>query len=208
MKVEIFPLGPISTNAILLTEKEGKRAWLFDAPPGAFPFLEKRLEELSLEKIFLTHSHWDHIADIAPIAEKTGAPVYVHVEDAGNMRSPGTDGLRPSPKIRGVAALQEIVGGEEFFFGTARMVVLHTPGHSRGSVCYHFPEEKLLIAGDTLFRGSYGRLDLATSVPEKMKGSLSLLSQLPPDTRVVSGHGDETTVAEERWLGRLGKIDF
>lgn len=206
MLVNFFSLGPIETNSVLLIEEESRKGWIFDVPPGAVSHIKQFFPDVTIEKIFLTHSHWDHLADLAQLVDETNANVFVHREDADNVRVPGSDGMRIFPQTRGVTQITELGGGEEFSFFGKKMQVLHTPGHSKGSVCFFFPEEMLLIAGDTLFKQSHGRLDLPTSIPEKMGPSLESLAKLPKNTRVLTGHGEETSIGDEEWLERASEL--
>jgi len=90
--------------------------------------------------------------------------------------------------------------GEIVQVGPLRLEVIHTPGHSPGSVCFYIAAQGILIAGDTLFRGSIGRLDLPTGCAHDMWPSLKKLAKLPPKTRVISGHGPDTEIGKETWL--------
>ena len=202
MLISVFPAGPVETNAYILACSDTKKAWIIDAPKDSADELigEINLEGLSVEKIVLTHSHWDHIADLAELKKKFGCPVLVHRADAGNVESPGSDGLSLYFPIDGVVPDQILEGKEILTLGNMRIEVIHTPGHSPGCICLYIREEKTLISGDTLFRGCMGRVDLPTSHPSLMWQSLRALSTLPADTKVYPGHGGSTSIGQESWM--------
>ncbi len=195
MFLKIFPSGPLQTNAILFAEN-GIGA-VIDPSMGSTALI---LEEgIKVEKILLTHSHWDHIVDLKKLKSFTGANVYVHSLDAKNVQKPGSDGL-PSIPIPGVEPDFLLEDGEHVKLGSLQLEVIHTPGHSPGSVCFYLASHGILFAGDTLFQGSCGRVDLPTSNPDNMWLSLKRLCHLPPKTRVIPGHGPETTIEKENWM--------
>lgn len=199
-----MPFGPLETNTLLFACAKTKRAAVVDPARGVTRALLNKVQELSLaiEKIFLTHSHWDHIADAHFLIEETHVPIYVHPEDAKNLQEPGSDGLPLLFPIQGVAGAHDLHHGDRCTVGELSFEVIHTPGHSPGSVCFFFQKEKVLLSGDTLFKGSIGNIRLATSDASRMRDSLRLLKQLPLDTRVVPGHGPDTTLKQEEWLYR------
>ncbi len=205
MDIQVFPAGPAATNAILCACTRTKQAALFDPAHGSGVLIIKHLSDkaYALNGIYLTHSHWDHIADIFALREKfPHVPVFVHKADAGNLQEPGSDGLPcplTIPPIEPTGYLEE---GSEFDLGDVRWHVMHTPGHTPGGVCFYAKEEGVLISGDTLFKGSIGNLSFPTAQPERMWPSLKRLAQLPSNTRVIPGHGEETTIGQEAWLER------
>lgn len=207
MFLEVFPSGPIETNAYLLACEDTKKAWVIDAPLNSTEeiYAEAALNGFTIEKIILTHSHWDHIADIAELKKRFSVEVLVHKEEAGNVESPGSDGLPAYFEIEGVKPAALLEGKEVLSLGNLKAEVIHTPGHSPGGICLYFPDEKILISGDTLFRGCMGRVDLPTSEPERMWESLRVLSKLPPHTKVYPGHGGSTTIGAESWMKEAQK---
>ena len=199
MFLSIHPSGPLRTNAILFGG-DGIGAVIDPAMGSADPILlEAEANGLKIEKILLTHSHWDHIVDLHKLQAKTGAFVYVHPLDAANVEAPGSDGL-PAIPIAPVQPDFLLEDGEIIKVGALQLEVIHTPGHSLGCVCFYLEKEGILFAGDTLFKGSLGRLDLPTGHPEKMWPSLKRLAKLPSKTRVIPGHGPETEIGKENWL--------
>jgi hydroxyacylglutathione hydrolase len=191
-------LGPIETRTILAYCPKTFEAILVDPSFYSFHHFHPIIKEknLDLKGIFLTHSHYDHIVDAAKFRDKNVA-VYVHELDAKNLIAPGADGLRSLKGIEGVLDPILMHEHDTYNFGNIHFVVIHTPGHSPGSVCFYFPEQGILFSGDTLFRGGIGRLDLPTGQPELMGASLEKLKLLPKQTVVYPGHGPKTTIMEE-----------
>jgi glyoxylase-like metal-dependent hydrolase (beta-lactamase superfamily II) len=202
MTLEIFPSGPLETNAYILVS-EG-HAVVIDAPPESAEVVLDRIEKLGVvvDMILLTHSHWDHIAEVSILKEKLKVPVYIHQEDAGNLEEPGSDGLPLYFPIEGVKPDGFLSEGQELMVGKLAIKVIHTPGHSPGGVCFYVPAEKMLISGDTLFRGTIGNLSLPTARPSLMWDSLKKLAALPAETKVYPGHGGATTIGAEKWIAQ------
>jgi len=202
MILEIFPTGPYLTNAILLACEITLKAVVIDPGVGCEKEILNFAKEknLQIEKILITHSHWDHTADVYELKKKTNAKVYIHKEDAPNLEKPGSDKLPLFAKIKGVKPDHFVKDKEIIKVGKLNLEVIYTPGHSPGGVCYYLKKEKVLISGDTLFQGSIGNISFPFSDPEKMWESLKKLSKLPPDTKVIPGHGDSTTIGKEKWL--------
>jgi glyoxylase-like metal-dependent hydrolase (beta-lactamase superfamily II) len=208
MIIKKFPLGPLETNAILIACNETKRAAVIDPALGSMEEILSEVKQhgLVLEKILLTHSHWDHIADVYAFKSKLNLPVYVHALDAGNLERPGSDGIPLFFPIHGVKADGFLDEGMTIELGRLKLEVIHSPGHSPGGVCFYIREKQLLISGDTLFQGSIGNLHLPTANAMQMWNSLEKLSALPAETHVVPGHGPDTTIGQESWLVRAREI--
>jgi hydroxyacylglutathione hydrolase len=202
MILDFFSSGPANTNAYLIGCSQTKQAAVIDVPFESTDWLLKRAEELSLkiEMILLTHSHWDHMAEVGLLKERLNIPVYLHREDADNLENPGSDKLPLFFPIQGVKAGGFLIEGQKLTLGDLDIEVIHTPGHTPGGVCFYLPKEKVLISGDTLFRGTIGNLNFPTSRPDLMWGSLKKLAALPADTKVYPGHGGSTTIGAEKWI--------
>lgn len=202
MIIEIFCSGPAHTNAILIGCSKTKRGAIVDAPFDSSDSLIERAEQLglTLEMLLITHSHWDHIAEAAYLKKTLNIPIYIHSADAENLRFPGIDGIPLICDVEGVQPDHLLKDGQKLKLGELEIEVIHTPGHSPGGVCFYIAEEKVLISGDTLFKGTIGNLSFPTGQPERMWHSLERLAKLPRDTRVIPGHGDETTIGREQWL--------
>ena len=203
-----FPFGPLDTNAILIGCSKTKKCAVIDPAMGSAQALIQQASRsnLKIEAILLTHSHWDHFADAHKLKEITKAPLSVHSLDQENVENPGSDHIPLFFHVHSVAVDHLIEDGQVLEVGALELRVLHTPGHSPGSVCFYLHKERVLISGDTLFRGSVGNLHLPTSNPDQMWKSLRKLAQLPPETRVVPGHGADTTIQAEPWLERANEI--
>jgi hydroxyacylglutathione hydrolase len=202
MIFDLFASGPFETNTYLLACSETKRGGVIDVPFESSEWILRRIEELSLEieVILLTHSHWDHIAEVALLKEKLNVPVCIHQDDVGNLEEPGSDGLPLFFPIQKVKADVFLFDGQVLNMGGLSIRVIHTPGHTPGGVCFYLSKEKILISGDTLFRGTIGNLSFPTARPALMWDSLKKLAALPPDTKVYPGHGEPTTIGAEKWI--------
>lgn len=174
-------------------------AWISD---------ELAAREWTLKLIVSTHRHWDHIGDNARVAEHTGAQIGVHPLDAHGLTDPQS-GSAPFELLPSVPAV-ELQEGGEIRFGSVRLQVLHTPGHTEGSVCLLDAENGRLYSGDTLFNGSFGRVDLPGGSAEAMVASLDRLRRLDPTLTVLPGHGTTTTIGRElpwlEWVAREGRL--
>lgn len=200
MFVHSFPSGPFSTNAYLVFCEKTKEGFVIDPSPGSFKPICQKIEALNIKPlaVLLTHSHWDHIADASFFVKERTLPLFVHEEDRENLLLPGSDGLPLLVEIEGVEPTGFLKEGSLFPFGLFELHVIDTPGHSRGSVCFYEPSEKVLFSGDTLFCRTIGNLSFPTSAPDKMGASLKKLSLLPEETLVYPGHGETTTIGDEK----------
>ena len=199
MDIQSFPSGPFSTNAYVISCSQTKEAAIIDPSPGSASLIISYLSkhQLNPKKILLTHSHWDHIADVHELKRTYTIPVYVHLLDAPNLQHPGADQLPFWIEITGVEPDGFLEDKGQINIGDLILNVLHTPGHSPGCVCFFEPQQEILISGDTLFKGAIGNLSFPTSQPALMSSSLTKLSRLPPKTRVFPGHGSPTTIEAE-----------
>lgn len=203
MILEAFSTGPVDTNAYLIGCSATKKAVVIDVPFDSADLILKRAGQLGLkiEQILLTHSHWDHTAEVYKLKKMLDdVPVSVHTLDAGNLEDPGSDKMPILFTLKGVKPDHLLEDKELLKIGNLRIQVIHTPGHTPGGICFYFPDDHVLVSGDTLFRGTIGNLSFPTGEPDLMWDSLKKLAGLPGDTKVYPGHGDPTTIAEEKWI--------
>lgn len=204
MELLARPVGPLGTNVHLLVDPATNEAIAIDTAIPSLAWIRDELDARGwrLRLIVSTHGHWDHIGDNAAVAEHTGAAIAVHPLDRDRL-------LRPEPlwapfEIPASVPAVELAEGGVIRFGALRLEVLHTPGHTEGSVCLYAPDERLLLSGDTLFAGGWGRTDLPGGSIEAMVESLGRLAILDDGCRVLPGHGPTTTIGRERaWLDRV-----
>lgn len=208
MIIQSFPSGPFETNAYVIACPVTRQAAIIDPAPKSADSILKFLKEnnLTAEQILLTHSHWDHIADVAALKKVLPLTVAVHKRDEKNLREPGSDRLRCWVPVEGVEADRFLEEGDVLTLGQITLKVIATPGHSPGSVCFYSEGERVLFSGDTLFKGSIGNLSFPTAVPDEMWPSLDKLAALPLETRVYPGHGPSTTIESESWLARAKEV--
>ena len=186
MKIITIPLGSYQTNCYILDE--GDRCLVIDPgdePQKVLTFLEK--QGLTLEAILLTHGHFDHVGAVKTLAAETDCRVYLCQEE---LALPGAMTAGP------LFYTDFYKEGDRLTLAGLSFEVLHTPGHTPGSVCLRFDEH--LFSGDTLFAGSCGRTDFPGSSPRDMVCSLSRLAKLEDHLRVYPGHGSSTTIGEEK----------
>lgn len=202
MIIQAFPSGPFETNAYVVACSVTRQAAIIDPAPKSANSLLAFIDEHSLvpTHILLTHSHWDHIADISILKKVIPLIVAVHEEDAENVKKPGSDRLPCLVPIEGVIPDTFFKDGDVILVGQLRIIVIHTPGHTPGGVCFYCEKEHVLLTGDTLFKGSIGSLSFPTATPDDMWPSLAKLAALPPETIIYPGHGPTTTIGNESWL--------
>ena len=195
MNARGFTVGPLQENCWIVDG--GERAIVVD--PGDEG--DRLIEALTapVDAILLTHTHFDHVGAVAQLARHTGAPVYCPrievpvLKDINSYLFPGYGPYEPyDPE-------ETVEGGEHLSLAGLEIDVIFTPGHSPGHVSFSIPDHKLLLSGDVLFEGSIGRPDLPGGDYATLMASIShLLDTLPEDTRVLTGHGPDTTLGRER----------
>jgi hydroxyacylglutathione hydrolase len=208
MTVLTLTSGPLDTNCYLVTCLETKQTALIDAPPDCYDLVCAHIEknQLILTKILLTHSHWDHIADVSRIKKKFNIPVFINPEDAYNLENPGADRLPSWLEIPPVDPDGELLDGSKVDIGNLHFIVIHTPGHTPGGVCFYNADKKWLFSGDTLFQGTMGKISFPSSSPTRMWASLKKLALLPAATKVFPGHGPTTTIGSESWIAHAEEM--
>ena len=194
-------VGPASTNVHILGDARSREAIAIDTAIPSLAWIADELaaRDWTLKLIVSTHGHWDHIGDNAAVADATGAQVAVHGLDRESLVAPAP--LWAPFEIPPSVPAVELAEGGEIRFGAIRLRVLHTPGHTPGSVCLQSVDDGLLFSGDTLFAGGWGRVDLPGGSAEAIVASLARLAELESAVAVLPGHGSATTIGRERpWL--------
>ena len=207
---ETFPVGMLACNCTLLGNVATGEAIIIDpglALHGGPAHLLARLAALKLRltQILVTHAHIDHVGGALALKQATGAPILMHQADLpllSMMELQATWlGIAPPAVAPPDASADD---GTRITLAGLHGEVLHTPGHTPGSICLHFASERLLLTGDTLFAGSIGRTDLPLGDGDRLLRSIhSRLLTLPEDTVVVPGHGSETSIGQERQENRF-----
>ncbi len=201
MDVRMFTVGQVAENSYIFRRDGSDRALIVD-PGDEAPKLLAAIEELgvTLEGILLTHTHFDHVGAVAPVAKATGAEVWVPKIErpvlADIMSFVPWPGFGP---FESYDAEHDLEGGETLQLAGFDIEVLFTPGHSPGHVTFSIPDEAVVFSGDVLFQGSVGRVDLpGGDGPTLMRSIRSLVESLPEQTTVYPGHMGVTTLGAER----------
>ncbi len=197
---ETFPVGPLQCNCTILGDEATHEAIVVD-PGDNIPQIVARLNAhgLTVKQIIITHAHIDHVGGALRLKRLTGAPILLNERDLPLLEmmdmQAGWLGIAPPEVAPPDGNLED---GMTIGLASYPALVLHTPGHTEGSVCLHFAPQNLLLAGDTLFAGSIGRTDLPGGNSAKIIDSIhDRLMVLPAETKVIPGHGPETSIGLE-----------
>lgn len=183
----------VQTNGYLVESPEGN--YLVDAPNGVAVWLEEK--GVRLDDLYLTHQHYDHVEDVAKLQAK-GVNVHAWADYSKDLTLESYGSSWGLPEVSDFKVDERIPEGENELFGQ-KVLVSHVPGHSLDSVAFYLQEAGVLFAGDALFAGSIGRCDLpGGSFDTLISGIREKLLVLPDSTRVLSGHGPETTIGKEK----------
>jgi glyoxylase-like metal-dependent hydrolase (beta-lactamase superfamily II) len=201
MRIQTFTGGAFDENSFLVSAGDDGRAVVID-PGAAAYFLLERVEEegLEVEAILVTHAHLDHIEGLDDVRQATGAPIYLHPDDR-----PLYEALEAQAQVYGFEVPippppdRDLTHGQELHLGGCTFQVRFTPGHAPGHVVFYAENAGVAFVGDVIFAGSIGRTDLPGGDYQELMGSIrDQILTLPEETRLLSGHGPETTVGLER----------
>ncbi len=198
---EIIAVGPLQCNCSIIGDEITREAMVIDPGDDIENVLAiVRKHNLQVKQIVITHAHIDHVGGAMKLRAATGAPILLNQNDYALVQMLDAQAAWIGVPPPGEVAIDHSVStGDTVAAGSHTAQVLHTPGHSEGSICLYFAAEKKLIAGDTLFAGSIGRTDLPGGSMQKILRSLhGTVLALPDETVVVPGHGELTTIGEER----------
>ena len=198
---EIFPVGPLQCNCSVIGDETTREALVIDPGDDIDDVLVLiRKHNLTVKQIVVTHAHIDHVGGAMKLRAATGAPILLNQNDQPLLKMLDVQATWIGVEDPGKVEIDHsIAQGDTVRAGSLTANVIHTPGHTEGSVCLYFPAEKKLIAGDTLFAGSIGRTDLPGGSMRKIINSLhEKVLTLPDETVVIPGHGALTTIGDER----------
>ncbi len=198
---EILPVGPLQCNCSVIGDETSREAIVIDPGDDIEDVLALvRKHHLQIKQIVITHAHLDHVGGAMKLRSATGAPILLNQNDYALLKMLDVQAAWIGMADPGKVEIDQSVGqADTVSAGTLAADVIHTPGHTEGSICLYFPAQKKLIAGDTLFAGSIGRTDLPGGSFEKIIRSVhEKVLTLPDETIVVPGHGPLTTIGDER----------
>lgn len=203
LKIHVLPAGPIETNAYLLTDAARGEAVLIDAPGDVWVDVEPILtrEGVKLTELWITHGHWDHMQGAAEVVRASGAKVSAHPDDKVLLETPGVMEvfLPGTIRLAPVKTDRWLVEGDMIDALGRRWEVRHVPGHCPGSVLFWSATDGVAFSGDAIFQRSVGRTDFPGGSMEKLANSIKTrIYTLPDETVLYPGHGDATSVAEEK----------
>jgi hydroxyacylglutathione hydrolase len=197
----VMQVGPLRCNCSVFGDEQTREAFVVD-PGGDISNIQAVLEkhQLKVKAIIITHGHIDHVAGAAKLRALTNAPVYMNQRDSEQL-----DMLDLQAKWIGVPKPEKVEidsptsDGMRLSLGATSFTVIHTPGHTKGSLCLWIPQENKLVAGDTLFRDSIGRTDLPGGDSDLILASIKTrLFDLPDEAIVIPGHGEMTSIGREK----------
>ncbi len=204
LTIRRFVGGPLQTNAYLVTDTSSGDAIVVDAPAGVTEEIVATANTLgaTVHQIIVTHGHWDHIQDLKALNQALDAPIFGHPDVRERIETPHP-AMSPEP-IAPATMHGELNEGDEITVGGHVFTVMHMPGHEGAHIILYSDSERLIFGGDVLFPGGHGRTDLPGADQQTMNRTLRRFLDLPGEVRVFTGHGEETSLEQERgWISRL-----
>lgn len=198
---EVLPVGPLQCNCSIIGDEKSREALVIDPGDDIEQILQiVRTHKLQVKQIVITHAHIDHVGGAMKLRSALGAPILLNQNDYALLKMLDAQAAWIGMASPGKVEIDHsVTQSDTIKAGNLTGEVLHTPGHTEGSICLYFAPEKTLIAGDTLFAGSIGRTDLPGGSFEKILHSIhNQVLALPDETIVIPGHGPATTIGQER----------
>jgi glyoxylase-like metal-dependent hydrolase (beta-lactamase superfamily II) len=206
LRIETFTGGPVATNAYLVVDEATGDALVIDAPQGVTEGIARMAKDRgwTIRNVFITHTHWDHVADALAMQETFGVPVIAHREAVDRLEHPKAL-LGPIPiPVPPMTPDRLVDEGDTVTLGDRTFRVLHLPGHEPWHIALWSEPDGLLLSGDVLFPNGHGRTDLPGSDQRVMNATLRRLLDFPAGTAVYPGHGEPTTIGDEApWIRQL-----
>lgn len=200
IEIKSFTLGMVSTNCYIVANKATKEALIVDPADEGYRISNALAQNgWTPVAVLLTHGHFDHIMAVDELRDKYHLPVYAHVDEEDVLRQTSLNMSTMIGQRYITKADVYVRDGEELTLAGLKIIVYHTPGHTKGSVCYYLPDEKVLLSGDTLFHCSIGRTDFPTGSTLQLIASVKeKLFVLPDDVKVYPGHESITSIGYEK----------
>ena len=200
MEVHPYVLGALETNCYLVVDEKNQQAIVIDpADDGGFISEQIVAQQLELQAIVLTHGHFDHVLGLLELKLNFDVPIFMHEADIFLIKQAQSSALHWLKRQVDPVPLPTdyLTEGQQLKLVNTSFEVLHTPGHTRGSVSLYHSERGILFSGDTLFKNAVGRTDFRYSNADELRKSLDRLGELPAQTLVYPGHGETTTIKSE-----------
>ena len=200
LKIGRMVMGPVETNCYFVYDEETRKAVVFDPPwDGVGIYNGLKGKDIEVAGILFTHGHFDHIMGANELRAAASVKIYAYEAEQDVCENTHNNCTDQIGRLYTVKCNRYLPDGAQIDFEGIKCTLIATPGHTHGSCCYYFEDEKILISGDTLFCGSIGRTDLPTGSEATLIRSIQeKLMCLPDDVKVYPGHGDQTTIGFER----------
>ena len=201
MNITTLALGPLNTNCYITSCPQTLETIIIDPADEGSLISEKILEQkLKPKYIILTHGHFDHVLGLLEVKLNFDIPILIHTDDQFLLKKTQSNAHHwLKMKVDPVPPADSYLKDDQTIkFGTQTLKIIHSPGHTPGSICLYSAQNKLCFTGDTLFKNAIGRTDLSYSDPKLMQQSLKKLFKLPATTTIYPGHGTTSTISEEK----------